>query len=57
MQGKVTHVYLSEGSEYPSRQTGERREEKKNKADGFVLTLSSDFAGIKENNFFNLECN
>lgn len=31
----------------------EKEEEKKIKADGFDLTFSSDFAGIKENNFFN----
>lgn len=48
MQGKVTHIYFSEGLDYPSRLTGERGGEKKNKADGFLLTLSSDFARIEK---------
>lgn len=32
----------------------EKEGDKKNGADGFVLTFSSDFAGIKENKFFDM---
>lgn len=53
---RKSHSHLLQWRIGISQQANWRKEEK-NKADGFVLIFSSDFAGIKENNFFNLICN
>lgn len=55
MQGEVTFTSVK-ARNIPAGKL-EKEEEKKIKVDGFALTFSSDFAGIKENNFFNLICN